>query len=434
MHRWDYSSGHSPVVKLQAALCLVCRRLYPIALPYLYADLFTQSYLYQSSYLDRKEKAEKSLKLVHGSLKRNPAVWPFCRRLLVHYSEYDNTGEGEDRNPFAFLVADYLTWFTELRSLFFRGVRQERAWELVRRALENCPSLSELVLTSSGDYQLDLARVVDMLSEVPCPQLRVLGVEGISRQHGRLMSQKLQEKAGTATFSTLRTSSFLQLPSVLEDLVRWPKTLEELQIEHTFSACYSYIGLFDNWSLATLQPIFAIHKSTLRRIAVRCINRGGLAGFDLRGFPRLEELKLSSASTTSRWGQYGAEYQFLPNLFAPRLRVFHWDLTLEDQQCQEQLSDFSQEEEGFLREFASTGLRCKASLREIRITFTPETYVHATDELYPWDRMDALDREFKEKGIRVRYNPPSISRDKFLSNQERAREGARVEADAEVDS
>ncbi|KAL3455038.1 hypothetical protein BJX64DRAFT_91268 [Aspergillus heterothallicus] len=420
------------LVKFQASLCRVCRRFYPIAMQYLYADLVVQTSLYDWSpgYAEHQERAERVPRRLHRSMKTNPALWPLCRRLLVYYEDFtrpDDPGYVRRANPWAFLVTDYLAWFTGLRSLFFEGVAAEPAWRLVRLALENCPALTELDLTSRSGYCLDLRKVVDLLSEAPCPQLRILGVNGISKKNGPLMSQKLQEKAGTALFTTLRTCSFLQTPSVLEDLVRWPKALNTIKIEHTFGQCYSKSGLHRTWSLATLQPILAIHASTLRRISVRCINIGGLAGLDLRGFPNLEELKLSAQTTTNEFQDYTAGQKLLPNLLAPRLRLFYWDHTLEDQQCEEQLRFFAQAEEDFLRALANAvfdaGLVC---FREIRIQFTPHAYVYEPEEIYPWDRMDAVDREVRGRGVRVTYNKPTCTKEEFLKMQEAAREKARM--------
>ncbi|KAL3440272.1 hypothetical protein BJX65DRAFT_35451 [Aspergillus insuetus] len=412
--------GHTRNVKSAAPLPIVCRRLYSIAVPYLYADIHVSCH--------RDRGSLPAATRLHRSMRRNPALWGLCRRMLV---DFDQTDEGDEReretvqNPFLFRAMDYCTWFEGLRSLAFHGLQYLRAWDLVAVAVANCPLLEELRLVCRAPYSLDLGRVVDLLSEGQSPRLRVLQVDGISKEGGYLMEKKLREKAGLASFSVLKTSSFLQAPSVLEALVRWPHTLDEIEIEHTFSACYGYPGLYADWSLATLQPIFEIHKSTLRRISVRCLNAGGLAGFDLRDFPSLEELKLSARTTRSRRLPYTVEYPHLRNLLAPRLRVFHWDLTAEDQQCDEKLHDFAQGEEDLLREFANTALRAAVAvpLREIRITFTPDPYVYSESigQPYPWDQMDALDAEFRGRGVRVRYNAPSLSREEFLESQAEAR-------------
>jgi hypothetical protein len=181
------------------------------------------------------------------------------------------------------------------------------------------------------------------------------------------------------------------------------------------------MGLYTDWSLSTLQPILAIHQTTLRYIRIRCINEGGLAGFDVRTFQNLEELCLSSA-TTNRGGRTNtAEGNLIPNLLAPRLRVFHWDLTFEDQQHVEDLADFAQGEEDWLRTVAYAAMKAKCPLQTLQITFTPLSIVSNCDLVYPWDRMDALGRELQSAGIQVCYNPPSVSRKEFSEDIERKR-------------
>lgn len=163
-----------------------------------------------------------------------------------------------------------------------------------------------------------------------------------------------------------------------------------------------------DWSLAILQPILAIHKSTLRSISIRCINEPGLDGFDLHDFESLEELCLSYQTTNGT-----ADIHLIPNLLAPRLRIFHWDLTLEDQQCNETLECFQQKEEDWLRTLALTAVSQGCPLRGIEITFTP-LFSYYFDGVYPWDRMDALGRELQPHGIQVGYNPPSTSREEYM--------------------
>jgi hypothetical protein len=163
-----------------------------------------------------------------------------------------------------------------------------------------------------------------------------------------------------------------------------------------------------DWSLAILQRILAIHKSTLRSIRIRCINVPGLDRFDLREFENLEELSLSYLSTNGTVGIH-----LIPNLLAPHLRVFHWDLTREDQQCNESLGDFQQKEEDWLRRLALTAVTQGCPLRRIEITFTP-LFTYYFDGVYPWDRMDALGRELQPHGIQVCYNPPSTSREEYM--------------------
>jgi hypothetical protein len=222
----------------------------------------------------------------------------------------------------------------------------------------------------------------------------------------------------------------MQTPKVLEDLVRWPASLESFDLEYTFGACYSRKGLSIEWSLNTLQPILAIHRTTLLSISIRCINFGGLTGFDVRDFPNLQELRLSDATTSPRYRNYTTDAHLIPNLLAPRLRVFHWDLTLEDQQCSESLGYFSQEEEDFLRAVAHEAIKVKCPLRMLRITYTPYTWLES-DIQYPWDRMDTLNRELQVAGIQVCYNPPTISHEEFSTQLRRVREEAKRSSNTE---
>lgn len=213
--------------------------------------------------------------------------------------------------------------------------------------------------------------------------------------------------AGTGRFTTLKLENFLQTPDFLKVLVRWPARLEKFTLEHTYSACYSVIGLYDDWSLAVLQPTLTIHKSTLRTIKIRCINVGGLTGFDLRDFEKLQELSLSYQTTRGT-----TDIHLIPNLLAPQLRVFHWDLTLEDQQCNESFDFFQQNEEDWLRTLALTAIEQGCPLRRIEIKFTP--MYSSPIGVYPWDRMDALGRELQPHGIKVCYNNPSMSREEYM--------------------
>lgn len=107
---------------------------------------------------------------------------------------------------------------------------------------------------------------------------------------------------------------------------------------------------------------------------------------------------------------------FAANLVAPNLEVFHWDMTLEDQQCGERFRSFGQPEEDWLREFAAAARDRKSSLSQIQIEFNPETYLFREDAEnpdYPWDRMDSIARDIKPYGIELSYKPPNITRGEF---------------------
>src|SRR5262245_20234252 len=95
----------------------------------------------------------------------------------------------------------------------------------------------------------------------------------------------------------LKVYGFLQTWEVLEALVRWPARLEKFSFQFGYRADYADYGLFTRWSLATLLPILAIHKRTLRSIKITNVSSGGLQGFDLSEFESLEYLSLSDATT-----------------------------------------------------------------------------------------------------------------------------------------
>ncbi|KAL2812685.1 glycerate kinase [Aspergillus cavernicola] len=392
---------------MAASLTLVCRRFCPIAMPYLYADLVIRCH-------PKRAYPSHVSKLIHRSCRRNPSLWPLCRRLIVHYVDPRSADPPS---------ADLTTWFTDIRSFALFGLGgDERAWDLLRLALESIPALTDLYLVAGGEYEMDLPRLLDKLGDLGSTKIRKLELEGVSKRGDSLDWAKLQSKAGTAPFTKLRLMSFLQTPKVLDDLIRWPAMLEEFELEYTFGWCYSVLGLYSDWSLATLQPILALHRLTLRTISIRCICIGGLAGFDLRAFGSLEELTLSSAATSEGWQQYSSNTDMMRNMLAPRLRSFHWDLTFDDQQCQEQLSYIGQEEEDWLRALGYLAVKQRC-LRLIGIKFTPPGGGCDAKCKYPWDRMDALDREFQPHNIRICYNTPSVSRERLLEFVPEMREG-----------
>jgi hypothetical protein len=67
--------GHTRNVKSAAPLPLVCRRLYTLAMPYLYADIHVSCY--------RDRGSLPAATRLHRSMRRNPALWGLCHRMLV---------------------------------------------------------------------------------------------------------------------------------------------------------------------------------------------------------------------------------------------------------------------------------------------------------------------------------------------------------------
>ncbi|KAL6237198.1 hypothetical protein BDW75DRAFT_88463 [Aspergillus navahoensis] len=406
---YERSYGQRPETRYYtlASWSLICRRLYPIVTSFLYADLLIAC-------STPGVQHESVSKLLHRSCRQNPALWDLCQRLIVHYRDSGVIPCEKQRNPLYYIANDFTTWFTAAKSFALFGLgRDERAWQLLRQGLCRFRSLMELSLIYGINYDMDLWRVVDTVSELACPELRTLALRGVSTGSSmeRAMSQR---KPRTGQIRILKLRCFLGTPADLEELVKWPLVLEEFHLEFTFGDDYGESGKYSHWSLATLQPILAINKSTLRSIKIRAINVGGLTGFDMREFERLEELSLSSATICRKYKHWESEDHSLSVLLGPRLYAFELDMTLEDQQHCESLDDFGEIEENWLRALGHLAVRQRRPLREIRIQFAP--YAHVSSgfhDRYPWDRMDDLDRELRPNGIRVRYTPPTLSREQF---------------------
>ncbi|KAL3471340.1 hypothetical protein BJX99DRAFT_263360 [Aspergillus californicus] len=393
-----YWRKHEDFYRTLFSLSLVCRRFYLITTPHLYADL--EVYTYQYTYEPKNTPGPEGL---HRSCTENVSLRPLCRRLSVQLSDSAVDSGNQRTSPRSDMATDLTRWFTGTQWLAVSGLsRNEHAWSLVQFGLANFPNLSRLYLEAGAMAGLSLPRVFQTLYS---SRINALELHEVSTKGDSVDWRQMEERAGTAAFTTLRLTAFLQTPEVLAHLLRWPAKLEEFSLDFTYGSAYSELGLYDDWSLATLQPILAIHKNTLRSINVTHVNRQGLTGFDLRGFPVLEEISLSSTAsmdTEKGWRCYSFEDHLLANIQPPSLRVFHWDLAFEDQQHQEGLSDFGRKEEDWLRAYGHAAIRRKCPLREIRITYSPASYEGRCDtDIYPWDRMDALDEELKPNGIRV---------------------------------
>lgn len=132
---------------------------------------------------------------------------------------------------------------------------------------------------------------------------------------------------------------------------------------------------------------------------------------DLSDFTSLEDLKLS------RW-QMAEALDFRDEdagmLLSPKLRKFTWDLS-NNEQHSESWTGFGETEERWLGRFSQAAVARKASLREIKIVFSPDGW-EANEELgYPWDRMDRIKNDFGPLGLAITCNQPPISKEKWLN-------------------
>ncbi|KAL4795374.1 hypothetical protein BDV19DRAFT_168755 [Aspergillus venezuelensis] len=354
---------HAPVI-----LCLVCRRFYHIAVSYLYTDLRIDT-----RFADYWRKGiAKDPWLVDKCCSQNPSLWRLCRRLRLSCDPYRPDSIANRCACETFL--DFTTWFTQTKSFDLSSLGKDvKTWDVLRSALANFFDLTGLSMRDGDGYALELGEVLETLGDMRSSTIKSLMLDGISTDLDSLRYSQLEAHAGTASFKTLKLRSFLQTPEVMRALVKWSHTLEFFDLHFTFGARYDEMGLYEHWSLATLQPILAIHRTTLRSISIRCINSGGLSGFDMRSFPRLEELCLSEGATSPHHRDSSLLANLIPNLIAPQLRIFHWDLALENQQCSETFYCLDEEEENFLRAIAHAAIEAKAPLRMLKVTYNPET-------------------------------------------------------------
>ncbi|KAJ5498467.1 hypothetical protein N7453_007518 [Penicillium expansum] len=409
------------VYEMAVVLSLVCKRFYRITMPYLYAEVVI--------YTDKNNwrRPSQISKHLHRTLRENPLLWKHCRHLTVSYNKnIDNL----------YIATDCVTWLTAVKTLTFWGLEGKKAWELLRLATKHMSGCNALSLDSDHCYNLHLPFVIDVLGDFKSgllPNLETLRLSGVSIYGDQMCQAELREKAGTAPFTKLQLRSFLLTPKSLEALVRWPRRLEEFELRYLCGDEAAPSGLYSDWSLATLQPILYIHRKTLRSIKLYRFNRGGLEGFDLREFENLEQLSLSYEFSDPQRSPRNEAFEPPDSLLAPRLRVFHWNLTSLDSQCAERLGDFAKAEEDWLRLLARKAFKRGCPLQRIEITFTPGTDCFGTgDEVYPWDRMDAIGADLRPHGVEVSYSTPSVSRERFAINRKQvAEDNLRMAAEGE---
>jgi hypothetical protein len=88
---------------------------------------------------------------------------------------------------------DFVTWFTAAKSLVIFGMgKDERAWILLRSALEHITGLTLLSLHDGSNYNLSIPQVVETLSDFKLEDIRTLHLDGISMSDDTQSWRKLQ--------------------------------------------------------------------------------------------------------------------------------------------------------------------------------------------------------------------------------------------------
>ncbi|KAH6609167.1 hypothetical protein Trco_002513 [Trichoderma cornu-damae] len=377
------------------ALSRTCRRFHSIATLVLYRDLnmCASRYNWNSLLLRRATRC------LHRTLKEKPELRKHCSLLSI------DLGYSTNSAVLVPYLMDLAVWLTHTKTLRidgrFKGGEEELL--LSKAAVQHMPMLEGVSLLNG----LDLRQVYETVSCLS--HLRVLELSGTSAPHDPLLWNAFEE--GTSPITSLIIRGFRDSPGILRHLVAWPAKLEHF----SFTECDDEASRV--WGLPIIACIIAPHRATLRSITVSSLPEKGLADFDLTGFENLKHLSLSSWVTGFAEGDE-------TNLLAPRLTSFRWVFTLE-QQHSESLLDFGEVQEHWLRRFIAEAIARGLPLRDIDIRYAPDRFYLPTDlpEIYPWDRMESIERDFQDKGIKLSWTFPTISREHYREVSKPQEEG-----------
>lgn len=192
-------------------------------------------------------------------------------------------------------------------------------------------------------------------------------------------------------------------PSTIRRLLLLPKNLEHFSFR---------LGWNDENVAATLPLLFSHlspHRKALRSIEIGCLFNDrptGLDGFSLAGFESLETLELPKNSTGSQDG-----YEKIAA--APRLKTFSWNFQSDDSFMGLCLDHFRQAEEDWIRGLAAAAARRKSPLENIHVIFEPDNW-GVPPEVWPWDRMDNIAKDFRDAGITVTYTEPNVTKSQIV--------------------
>ncbi|KAK4071431.1 uncharacterized protein Triagg1_6092 [Trichoderma aggressivum f. europaeum] len=230
---------------------------------------------------------------------------------------------------------------------------------------------------------------------VDLSHLRVLNLSKIRILNDRLPCDAF--KKGTSPITSLAIEGFEDSSDTLHRLVAWPAKLEHF----SFAECVGEDSR--TWSLSTIASVISTHKTTLRSLTIGEVQERGLINFDLTDFESLEYLSLSAWAT-------GFDTGYEMNLLAPRLAKFRWSFATR----REDIIDFDDEQENWLRRFAAAAVARKLTLQEIFIQFYLRSFCGqrvSFNERYPWDRMKHIARDIQGHGINLSWADPNMSRE-----------------------
>ncbi|KAJ4007445.1 hypothetical protein NW752_007574 [Fusarium irregulare] len=135
--------------------------------------------------------------------------------------------------------------------------------------------------------------------------------------------------------------------------------------------------------------------------------RDDIENLDLTGFINLERLSLGCMTT-------GYDLWHTTRLLPPLPRVFTWRI-IDFGDRDIRLHDFNQKHEDWVRAMVKFAAQHQRRLECIFIDFLGHENNSRLPEsdVYPWDRLDDIDRDSKKLGIRIRYDEPYMSKEEF---------------------
>ncbi|CAG9981292.1 unnamed protein product [Clonostachys byssicola] len=409
-----------------AALALTNRYFHHLATPLLYSEIEIQCH----GACRDKYKEVWMTRHLNRTFLENPSLRTHCKRLDIEFGSSRETFRiGESRGTHLFKIAfDFLEWLTNIEELRIAGWPQYPHpgdnqglaalaptrgdyRQLLDLASEHLTSLRHLELVTHSGVTLDLpvlhAALVG-LNISAC--LRTLDISGMSPFGSRRDWELLKTRAGTAPFTELKLRHFDAGPLALEALVMWPAKLTSFQFAMPWIR--RFVPSTWTYNLGVLQSILSHQKDSLTFMKIDQIPDPdpGLENFNMAKFRSLKVLWLARDLT-------GADPEFVANLLAPNLDVFHWNPMPEDEDERNGLNAFEKPEEDWLRAFAAAAIASNSTLRHINIRFSPKEYIQLEEDKwdleYPWDRMDRIASEIQPHGIRLSYSPINVSRERF---------------------
>ncbi|KAM0233363.1 hypothetical protein ACHAPO_007057 [Fusarium lateritium] len=186
-------------------------------------------------------------------------------------------------------------------------------------ALSSFSNLTTLRVTGKVDYASLIKQLIEILT--PSSALQTLDLSCAPAKwwsHAFAeIALRLMDVEGTAPFTRLLTGPHTD-PDILKAMVAWPRRLERLALQTSPEQM-----TISQREQGSVQHILDTQKNSLTHLRFEGEYEPGLLGFDLRGFPCLEHLALSSATISDRsWLERNDNSLADPreHILAPRLR------------------------------------------------------------------------------------------------------------------